>query len=211
MPPPKFLIDLLAPYFAHPSGIRGRIVAALMNRGNRRMNEHTIDALALKASDRVVDVGFGGGLTLEPLAERAREVIAIDPSPAMVERARSQHKKLVAANKLRLESGVMEKLPLESSSVDALMTVNTIYFWTDPAKAISEIARVLKPGGRVALTFLPGDRMDRMPAMFPPAIFARRDPADVEKWLHDAGLAEVRTYQESERARGGWCSVTARR
>lgn len=208
MAPPGFIVRLLAPQLARPRGLFGRVVAAFMNRGNRRMNAFTIESLALRPEDRVLEVGFGGGLNLLPLLDRVPRgaVVGIDPSDTMVDAARARHRSLVASGRLRLERGVVEQLPLDDGAFDAISTVNTIYFWKDPAAGACELMRVLRSGGRLAITLLPRDRMEKLG--MPREIFRYWAPEEVQSLLTAAGFADVRVRRPENVA---WVCVTATR
>jgi SAM-dependent methyltransferase len=70
-------------------------------------------------------------------------------------------------------------------------TVNTVYFWRSLDDAFAEIFRVLAPGGRAVVGFLPKQWMDRLG--MPPDIFTSRTPEDVRSALERAGFRAVRT------------------
>jgi arsenite methyltransferase len=210
MPPPRFLVRRLAPQLALPSGLMGRFVGKFMNRGNRRMNAFTVGALALRPTDRVLEIGFGGGLNLAPLVERVPEgqVVGIEPSEAMLKAARATHSARIATGRLRVENGTVERLPLADGAFDAACTVNTIYFWQDAAVGAREIHRVLAKGGRLAVTLLPGDRMEALG--FPREVFRFWSPADVEALLRDAGFESVRVERPPDPSMKWICVVASK-
>ena len=78
----------------------------------------------------------------------------------------------------------------EASSFGKVCTVNTVYFWSSLDAGFAEIHRVLSPGGRVVVGFLPKERMDRMG--MPKDIFTSRAPEDVIAALTKAGFSDVR-------------------
>ncbi|CRK57322.1 Methyltransferase type 11 [Alloactinosynnema sp. L-07] len=82
----------------------------------------------------MADLGFGGGLGLGLLIERAGLAHGIDYSPSMVERAARRFH----SGKLRLHTGSMTALPLADAELDGLITLNTIYFIEDVALAFTE-------------------------------------------------------------------------
>ena len=84
----------------------------------------------------------------------------------------------------------MEELPFEASSFGKVCTVNTVYFWNSLDAGFAEMHRVLSPGGRVVVGFLPKERMDRMG--MPKDIFTSRAPEDVIDALTKAGFSDVR-------------------
>ena len=111
--------------------------------------EAAIASLALQPGSRVLDVGAGAGGAALLLARRGINVTAIDGSAGMVARLRER----AAAEGLAVEAQVMDGqvLTLPDASFDAVLSVFGVILFPDAAKGMSEIHRVLKPGGRVAV------------------------------------------------------------
>jgi SAM-dependent methyltransferase len=141
----------LARQLGHPSGLRGRIVGAMLNRRNGVPVTKSVAALELKGTERALDIGFGGGLGLALLLRQAQTVHGVDISATMISRARSTFRTEIAAGRLQLHEGSMTKLPLPDNAADAIVSTNTIYFIDDLGAAFAEVARVLAPGGRFVL------------------------------------------------------------
>lgn len=181
---------LLARQLSRPSGVLGALVRRLMNRGNAKMNAFAVEQLELAPTDRVLEIGFGGGVTLPSLLARAAFVAGVDRSPDVVARTRVHFEEAVRAGRADFREGLVESLPFGDASFDKVCTVNTVYFWTSLDRGFAEVRRVLAPGGRVAVGFLPKARMDKMG--FPSDIFTPRDPADVALSLTNAGFSGVR-------------------
>jgi arsenite methyltransferase len=184
--PPRFVARQLA----HPSGLLGRIFARLMNRHNAKMNAFAREMLAPSPADRVLEIGFGGGVNLEPLLRSGAHVTGVDRSDAMVARAAATFSDAVAAGRAAFHQGHVEALPFAAASFTRVCAVNTVYFWTSLAAGFAEIHRVLAPGGRAVIGFLPKERMDRL--AMPTDIFTTRAPADVVAALAEAGFQNVR-------------------
>lgn len=140
----------LARQFARPHGLIGRwLIAPWLDRINQGMNRLALQLLSVRPEDRVLEVGFGGGALLALiLARRPAQLIGVDISEAAVARGRSRF-----AGKARILAGSAESLPLDDAAVDAACSLNSIYFWEDPLRAMREFARVLRPGGRLVLGF----------------------------------------------------------
>jgi SAM-dependent methyltransferase len=117
---------LIAQQLSHPKGILGRLIGFLMNRHNANMNAFAIRQLELVPSDRVLEIGFGGGLTLRRLIDRAAFVCGVDRSRDMVARARRDFASDVDTGRADFRAGDVEELPLETASFAKVCTVNTI-------------------------------------------------------------------------------------
>lgn len=123
-------------------------VAARVFRGPRRQSLARLD---LAAGERVLFVGAGTGLDLEVLPPRRRDLAlaAIDLSPAMIARLRDR------ANRLGLiiDARTMDatRLDYSDASFDAVVAHLVLAVVPDPAGVSREIARVLRPGGRLAI------------------------------------------------------------
>jgi len=145
----------------HPTGLGGWLIARLMNRSNAAMNEHAIELLDVQASSAVLEVGFGGGLALTRLLSLASSgrITGVDPSDDMLAAAAEHHRAAIASGRLRLQRAVVEALPHGDGEFDRVLSVNTLYFWPDPARGFAEIRRVLRPGGKLVLGYRPAARM----------------------------------------------------
>ena len=93
---------------------------------------------------RVLDLGAGTGKLTRQLAGRGLDVVAVDPSPGMLDQLRRASPGIPAL------VGSAEAIPLDAGSVD-LVVVAQAWHWMDPVRAVPEVARVLKPGGRLGL------------------------------------------------------------
>ncbi|MDQ3829524.1 MAG: class I SAM-dependent methyltransferase [Candidatus Tectomicrobia bacterium] len=71
----------------------------------------------------------------------------------MVEQAEARNAKAIAAGKVALRRGTVERLPFEPATFDKALAINSMQVWPDAVAGLREIRRVLKPGGRVALGF----------------------------------------------------------
>jgi ArsR family transcriptional regulator len=104
----------------------------------------------------VGDLGCGTGRVSEALAPFVAGVIAVDTSAAMLQAAR---KRLQAFGNVDLRRGDLEALPIDDGLLDAATLMLVLHHVTEPARALAEVARVLKPGGRlIVVDMLPHDR-----------------------------------------------------
>ncbi len=199
--PPRFI----ASQFARPRGFLGRLFAHLMNRRNAKMNAFAVSQLQLRRSDRVLEIGFGGGLNLPSLIEEAGFLCGVDPSPDVVNWAKAKFAQQIKDGRVDFREGYANSLPFSAASFDKLCTVNTVYFWNSLDAGCAEIHRVLAPGGRAVIGFLPKERMQAMG--LPPDIFTLRTIDDVIAALTKAGFNDARA--ERPEPDTPWCAAVA--
>lgn len=177
----------LAGQLRHPHGVAGRVMGSMLNRANRTAVTAAVEAMAPTPGQVTADIGFGGGLGLALLLDRVAStgrVHGVDPSRPMLDRARRRHRHAVADGRLVLHEASITDLPLADASIDAAMTVNTIYFVPDDAFAA--LARILSPTGRLVLGLGDPDAMRRDPVTA--HAFRLRPLTEVQAALKDAGL-----------------------
>ncbi|MDX1623829.1 MAG: methyltransferase domain-containing protein [Gemmatimonadota bacterium] len=107
----------------------------------------------LVPGDRVVDVGSGAGidsLIAAKMVGPAGRVIGVDMTPAMLERARNAAEEAGFEN-VEFREGLMEELPVEDEWADVVISNGVLNLTPDKPRALAEMRRVLKPGGRLQI------------------------------------------------------------
>jgi len=123
--------------------------AALSFWQDPRWRRALVGAVAPRGGDRVLDVATGTGMVAAELRSRCDcDVVGIDQSPAML--AAAQRRFAGAEPPVELIEGEAESLPFGAASFDALTFTYLLRYVDDPAATMRELARVLRPGGRIA-------------------------------------------------------------
>jgi len=129
----------------------GRLFAAVYDRGLKATEEAGLGemrrGLLADASGRTIDIGAGTGVNIDHFPEAVTELVLAEPGPHM---ARQLRGKLADSGRTaEVVTAPAEDLPFESDSFDTAVATLVLCTVPDPAGALAELARVLKPGGRL--------------------------------------------------------------
>jgi len=113
----------------------------------RTLKEWALDQLAPTAGETAVDVGSGTGEDVVALHDLGARAIGVEPSPGL----RAEAVRRAAGADVEYVDGHAEALPFEDESVDVLRSERVLQHVDDPAAVVKEMARVLRPGGRIVL------------------------------------------------------------
>lgn len=132
--------------------------------------------LAPRVGETVLDVGCGTGELVRRLAGSSAHVVGVDPDARSIAVARARGKR----SSIEYRLAAAERLPLQDGSVDAVVSSVSAHHWEDRETGFAELARVLRPGGRMVFAELrPAGRvrraLDRRPA--------HRDLPSASEWL----------------------------
>lgn len=151
-------------------------------------NPHRIDRIA--AGETVLDHACGAGMDLLLAANRVGPrgfAIGVDLTPAMRDCARQAATEAGLSDRVEIRTGTMEALPVESASIDVVISNGVVNLAPDKRKVFSEIFRVLKPGGRLLLADVVVQRELTLEARANPDLWA----ACIAGALPEAELFEV--------------------
>ena len=153
----RFLLAILVAVWVlrqvrKPSGWLGMRMAQAMNLSHATMTDWGLQQLTAVKGAAILDVGCGGGRTVQKLASLAPEgtVIGLDYSPASVAVSRETNAKEIEAGRVRIEQGSVAALPFPDGAFDIVTAVETHYYWPDLPANVREILRVLNPAERLS-------------------------------------------------------------
>ena len=136
----------------------------------------------------VGDLGCGTGQLTETVAPYVRRVISVDGSEDMLDAARQR---LSGATNVDLRRGELESLPIESGELDVAMLSLVLHYSPEPPRALSEVGRVVRPGGRVLVVdMLPHDRQEYQQQMG--HVWLGFSETQITRLLAGAGFGDVR-------------------
>lgn len=142
------LIKYIGRQFGKPTGIAGKFSTLIMNIMNQKQYNAVLRNLKIKESDTILDIGYGNGYLISKLAKSNHARFwGIDISEDMFKVASRKNQKFIDDGNMKLGLGDITKTDFESDFFDKIYTVNTIYFWPNVDSGLTEIARILKPGG----------------------------------------------------------------
>ncbi len=186
------LLQFMSAQLRQPSGLFGRVlVGPLLNKSSAAMNRRTLELLELAPDDQVLEVGFGGGGLIQlmlPLVTRGR-IVGVDFSADMVRLCARRFGAPIRAGRVELRCASAERLPCGDAEFSQLGTVNTLYFWSDPRATLVEFRRVLRPGGKLVVSFNPPATARKVP--YTRYGFKLYEGPEVRGLLEGAGFRDV--------------------
>lgn len=138
---------------ASPTGEAGEQMLERMNRSHYELTGWGLSFLSFGGSERVLDIGCGGGMTLHRLSEKITtgHLTGLDHSTTSVAASMRLNLSDIADGRMDIVRGDVAALPFADQSFDRIVTVESFYFWPDPARNLKEVYRVLRRGGHFAL------------------------------------------------------------
>jgi SAM-dependent methyltransferase len=195
-----------------PSPWIGRWFLRAMNYSHGGVTDWGLRQLEMKPDATVLDIGCGGGRTIQKLAAAAPRgrVHGVDYSAESVRVSRITNASLVDAGRVNVQQASVSKLPFPDAMFDLVTAVETHYYWPDLTADLREIRRVMKPHSTLAIIAecYKGGRFGTAQGMvmkiLGSTVLTARQHSDV---LTSAGFSEVEIVEDRKR---GWMCALAK-
>ena len=194
----EFVRKHVSKQFGKPSGLFGRMIEKRMSKRTAGDAKWTVSLLDIQPKSRVLEIGFGGGVSTQLASKEASEgfVAGIDHSTTMVRVASERNAAAIKGGHMELKHGDAASIVYPDDSFDTVFSIHSIYFWDNPVECLKGIHRVLKPGGTLAITIQPKSRWGKEQSGSPGmTLFSG---SQVGELFSSAGFRNVRTESSTE-------------
>jgi SAM-dependent methyltransferase len=188
----------------------GRLFLWMMNTSHSQVTDWGLKHVAIKEGFTILDVGCGGGRTIEKLAALATKgtVYGVDYAAGGVAASRAKNAQLIQAGRVEIARARVSRLPFAADQFDLVTAVETQYYWPDLVNDMREVLGVLKPGGTL-IVVAESYRKGAKDWLHGPAMrlvrSANLSVAEQRELFAAAGFEDIRISEE--RAEGWICAV----
>jgi SAM-dependent methyltransferase len=193
-----------------PSKRFGRFFLWIMNISHSNLTDWGLQHVQIEENFTILDVGCGGGRTIEKLAALAKKgkVYGVDYAEGSVAASLAKNAQLIQAGRVEIKQGSVSHLPFPAARFDLVTAVETQYYWPELVKDMQEILRVLKPGGTL-LVIAESYKKGAYNALQRPVMKLLRSSnlgVDEHRELFSAaGYTDIQTFEEH--AKGWFCGI----
>ena len=182
--------DYIGSQFGNPRGFVGKVCCVIMNVINRAMYINTVSLIDVGKGQKVLDIGYGNGYLLQQLNKKqSLDLYGVDISEDMQIAATKRNRKASNEGRLHLEVGDCCNLQYEDNTFAAVSSINTVYFWDDIVKGLSEIRRVMIPGAYFYNVVYTREWLDML--RYTEKGFKKFEPKELVEYGRQAGFKSV--------------------
>lgn len=131
----------------NPKGKLGKIQLKSMNKEHTPVSLWGLKHIDIKKTDVILDIGCGGGMNVNRMAQKAKKVYGVDYSSESVNLSREINHDLIKRGVVEIHEENVLNLPYHDNSFDIVTAFETVYFWPEIENSFGEVKRVLKPDG----------------------------------------------------------------
>ncbi len=170
--------------------LAGRVAAVMLTPVNVQLTTLAIDMLDVRPQHFVLAAGTGSGEVVQLLAERAwtGQVAGVEPIGRLLALARRRNRAAIAIGAVELLPGEVTSLSWPDDFFDRACAINSLYLWPSLEDGVSELRRVLKPGGRLVIALRARDDSGILTWR---SATGRRGIEEIEAALAEAGFTGI--------------------
>ena len=196
-----------------PSRWIGQPFARIMNRSHSNLTDWGLQHVRIEKGFAVLDIGCGGGRTIQKLAAIATEgnVYGVDYAQGSVAVSRSKNAQAIGAGRVKIKQASVSQLPFADNKFDVITAIETQYYWPDLPNDMQEVLRVLKPGGTlliIAESYKGGTGSTLTAPIMKFLGSSSLSAQDQRELFTTAGYSDIQIFEEQKK---GWICVSGKK
>ena len=203
----------------NPQGKLGNIQLKSMNKEHTPVSLWGLKHLDISPDDIILDVGCGGGMNINRMAQTAKKVYGVDYSIESVNLSREVNKDLIIQGRVEVLEGNVQSLPFEDNTFDIITGFETVYFWPDFVNDSKEVRRVLKDDGIMFICneAIPNEEDERQKELIDLLDMKIFSEDEFDQYLREAGFSDIICFSKdgpdslNRELVTGWLCVIARK
>lgn len=195
----------------NPKGFWGKMMIRNMNKNHYNVTGWGLSHYDFRSKDVALDVGCGGGRTVNRISKMVSKAYGIDYSQLAVKKSEKYNKKEIKQGRVEIKQASVSELPFDDNSFDIVTAVETFYFWQNKPEDLKEVLRVLKPCGTILMIFemcRTGDSDDKWKEVEDLIGIKSVTEEEIASILKEAGYVNIKTDVMAENS---WLTATAQK